>query len=274
VLEGLLIFTNPKLNIDVMRIAFTGTANSGKSTMVKSFLHTWKEYETPTKTYRDVLEEKGLEHSSKTTTETQTAVLDHLIDTIQGRDLKDKIVYDRCPLDAVAYTMWANGKGIEGFTDEFTEKQISMSRESLRSLDIIFMTRFNEATMKVEDDGLRDANLEYIKEMDNIFYSLYMQYMVHADADVFYPKGDSPCLILLPDDPQARIDLVQEYVTPEGTMYGEEESILNPENIEQLETLVAAQADALDSEKKQEELMKQFGVTDGAPKYDPYKIRT
>ena len=256
-----------------MRIAFSGTANSGKSTLVKSFLYTWKDYKTPSKTYRDVLEEKGLEHSTKTTTETQTAVLDHLIDTIQGKTLKDKYVYDRCPLDAVAYTMWANGKGIDGFTDEFTEKQITMSREALRSLDIIFMTRFNEDTMKVEDDGTRDANLEFIKEMDNIFYSLYMQYMVHADADVFYPKGDSPCLILLPDAPQARIDLVQEYVTPEGTMYGEEESILNPDNIEQLETLVKAQADALDSEKAQEELMKQFGIQgDAAPKFDPYKI--
>ena len=126
--------------------------------------------------------------------------------------------------------------------------------------------------MKVEDDGLRDANLEFIKEMDNIFYSLYMQYMVHADADVFYPKGDSPCLILLPDDPQARIDLVQEYVTPEGTMYGEEESILNPDNIEDLERLVAMQKDALDSEKKQEELMKQFGIEPQSPAYDPYKI--
>ena len=167
-----------------MRIAFSGTANSGKSTLVKSFLYTWTNYETPKKTYRDVLEEKGLEHSSKTTTETQTAVLDFLIDSIQGKTLKDKIVYDRCPLDAVAYTMWANGKGIEGFTDEFVEKQIAMSKEALRSLDIIFMTRFNEDIMKVEDDGTRDANLEYIKEMDNIFYSLYMQYMVHADADV------------------------------------------------------------------------------------------
>ena len=255
-----------------MRIAFTGTANSGKSTMVKSFLHTWTDYNTPTKTYRDVLEEKGLEHSSKTTTETQTAVLDHLIDTVQGKGLKDKYVYDRCPLDAVAYTMWANGKEIEGFTDEFTENQIAMSREALRSLDIIFMTRFNENTMTVEADGLRDANLEFIKEMDNIFYSLYMQYMVHADADVFYPKGDSPCLILLPDDPQARIDLVQEYVTPEGTMYGEEESILNPDNIEDLERLVAMQKDALDSEKKQEELMKQFGIEPQSPAYDPYKI--
>ena len=56
-------------------------------------------------------------------------------------------------------------------------------------------------------------------------------------------------------------------------MYGEEESILNPENIADLERLVNAQADALDAEKKQEELMAQFGVTDNnAPAYDPYKI--
>lgn len=245
-----------------MRIAFSGTANSGKSTLVKSFLYTWTNYETPEKTYRDVLEEKGLEHSSNTTTETQTAILDFLIDSVQGKTLKDKIVYDRCPLDAVAYSMWANGKGIEGFTDEFVEKQITMSKEALRSLDIIFMTRFNEDIMKVEDDGTRDANVEFIKEMDNIFYSLYMQYMVHLDADVFYPKGDSPCVILLPDPMQARIDMIQEYVTPEGTMYGEEDSILNPDNIEDLERLVAMQKDAMDSEKKTEELMKQFGLGD------------
>lgn len=259
-----------------MRIAFSGTANSGKSTMVKSFLHTWTNYDSPKKTYRDMLEEKGLEHSSKTTTETQTQVLDFLIDQVQGKGLDAKIVYDRCPLDAVAYTMWANGKGIEGFTDEFVEKQIAMGKEALRSLDIIFMTRFNETTMKIVDDGTRDANLEFIKEMDNIFYSLYMQYMLAPQADVFYPRDDSPCVILLPDDGQARINLVQEYVTPDGGMYGDEESILNPDNIEQLETLVKAQKDALDAEKKQEELMKQFGLggeADNVLPFDPYKLK-
>ena len=158
-----------------MRIAFSGTANSGKSTMVKSFLHTWSNYKTPEETYRDKLNEKKLEHSSKTTPETQTLILDFLVDQIQGKDLKDKIVYDRCPLDAVAYTMWANGKEMEGFTDEFVEKQITMSREALRSLDIIFMTRFNEK-FGVVDDGTRDVDLKFINEMDNIFYTLYAIY--------------------------------------------------------------------------------------------------
>ena len=54
-----------------MRIAFSGTGNSGKSTMVKSFLHTWQQYETPEKTYRDILEEENLTHSTETSIETQ-----------------------------------------------------------------------------------------------------------------------------------------------------------------------------------------------------------
>ena len=47
-----------------MRIAFSGTGNSGKTTLLKSFLYTWKNYSTPEKTYRDVIEEKDLQHSS------------------------------------------------------------------------------------------------------------------------------------------------------------------------------------------------------------------
>jgi len=249
-----------------MRIAFSGTANSGKSTMVKSFLHTWSNYKTPEETYRDKLNEKKLEHSSKTTPETQTLILDFLVDQIQGKDLKDKIVYDRCPLDAVAYTMWANGKEMEGFTDEFVEKQITMSREAIRSLDIIFMTRFNEK-FGVVDDGTRDVDLKFINEMDNIFYTLYMQYMTQADANVFYPKGDSPCVILLPDDSQARIDMIAEYVTPDGNMYGDEESILNPNNIDDLESLVRVQKAELDREEKEKELFKQFGLDGGTQRH-------
>lgn len=255
-----------------MRIAFSGTANSGKTTLVKSFLHTWDNYETPKVTYRDHLEKAGVEHSSKTTTDTQTAVLDFLVDQVQGQKVDAKIVYDRCPLDAIAYTMWANEKGLEGFTDEFVEKQLIMSKEALRSLDIIFLTRFSE-NFKVVDDGTRDANVEYITEVDNIFYTLYKHYMAAPTSDVFFPKNDSPCVILLPDNPQQRIDLIAEYVTPDGGMYGEEESILNPDNLGDLERLVGLQKDQLDQEEKEKELFEKFGVTDNqAPAYDPYKI--
>jgi len=87
--------------------------------------------------------------------------------------------------------------------------------------------------------------------------------MTQADADVFYPKGDSPCVILLPNDPQQRIELIAEYVTPDGGMYGDEESILNPNNIDDLESLVRMQKAELDGEEKEKELFKQFGLKQG-----------
>ena len=37
-----------------MRIAISGTACQGKSTLVKDFLDLWPSYSTPEKTYRDI----------------------------------------------------------------------------------------------------------------------------------------------------------------------------------------------------------------------------
>ena len=37
-----------------MRISISGTAHSGKTTLLNSFLYTWKNYESPDKTYNDI----------------------------------------------------------------------------------------------------------------------------------------------------------------------------------------------------------------------------
>ena len=69
-----------------MRIAFSGTGNSGKTTLVISFLYTWDNYITPKKTYREVLQEENLPHSSNTTTDTQEKILNFMIDQVQSAD--------------------------------------------------------------------------------------------------------------------------------------------------------------------------------------------
>ena len=66
-----------------MRIAVSGSGNSGKTTLVKSFLYTWVNYITPDKTYRDIIEEKNLQHSLSTNTETQSEILNFMIDQLQ-----------------------------------------------------------------------------------------------------------------------------------------------------------------------------------------------
>jgi|TARA_R110002012_G_scaffold164960_1_gene327296 predicted ATPase len=240
-----------------MRIAFSGTGNSGKTTLVKSFLYTWKNYTTPEKTYRDILEEKELPHSSKTTTETQEQILNFMIEQVQSAEKDSNIIFDRCPVDNIAYSMWCNEKKVKGFTNSYLTKQIELMKESMRSLDIIFLCRFDEK-QAVQDDGFRDTDKAFIQEVDNIFHSLYLQYTQNPEADVFFPKGDSPCIIELPHKGQERIDLLAEYITPEGDMYGDEESIFS--DIDELEKLVIQQKAAHDQEEKEKELYKRFGI--------------
>ena len=242
-----------------MRLSITGAANTGKTSLLQSFLHTWKTYKTPEKTYRDIIEEKQLEHSSKTTTETQTEILNFITDQQLGKTVDDDIIYDRCTLDVLAYTIWAHEKGMEGFDTAFVNKQIKLVKETMRSLDIIFICKFNES-MSVEDDGKRDANKEYIIEINNIIESLYQQYKQNIDSDIFFPKDDSPCLIKLPDSMQQRVDLIAEYVAPDGGMHSEEDSILNPENLNELEQLLTQQSNAQITEEEERKLFDKFGL--------------
>jgi|TARA_R100001480_G_scaffold120691_1_gene119464 GTPase SAR1 family protein len=240
-----------------MRIAFSGTGNSGKSTMVKSFLHTWKQYETPEKTYRDILKEENLTHSTETTTETQNKILNFMIDQVSGYSKGDKVIFDRCPLDNLAYTIWCNEKKKDEFTREFVTKQINLMKESMRSLDIIFLCRF-DVNQKVQDDGFRETNVEFILEIDNIFNSFFQQYSQNPEADIFFPKGDSPAIIELPHNAQERIDLVHQYVGDDGTLIDDEPSILG--DVDKLESLLLQQENALDAENKEKELYKRFGL--------------
>jgi predicted ATPase len=240
-----------------MRISFSGTGNSGKTTMVKSFLHTWQQYVTPEKTYRDILEEENLTHSTETSIETQNKILDFMVDQVVGYDKDSRVIFDRCPLDNVAYTLWCNEKEKDGFTREFVTKQISIMRESMRSLDIIFLCRFDKS-QKIENDGFRETNKEFILEVDNIFSSLFQQYSQNPEADIFFPKGDSPAVIELPHKAQERIDLVAQYIGSDGDLIEDEPSILS--NIDELEALLYQQESAKSAEDREQELYKKFGL--------------
>tara|TARA_R110000772_G_scaffold22153_5_gene60177 strand:- start:11246 stop:11998 length:753 start_codon:yes stop_codon:yes gene_type:complete len=247
-----------------MRIAISGTSNTGKTTLIKSFLEKWSTYETPKKTYRDIIVKEKLEHSSKSSTKTQDKIIEFMLDQVKDKTktVDDNIIYDRCPLDALAYSMWCNSKGYDGFDNDYIQNQINEVKESMRFLDIIFLCRFDE-NIPVVDDGTRDTDIDHIKEVDNIFEALYQQYYTNVHADVFFPKDDSPAIIKLPSNHQSRTSIISEYVTDDGGMYGDEHSILHPDNINELETLVEAQKVALDQEQSLEDaLKKDFDIGD------------
>lgn len=243
-----------------MRIVISGAHNTGKTTLIKEFLQLWPQYKTPEKTYRDYLSENRLEHSSKTTTETQAGILNFMIEQFEATKKGDKIIFDRGPLDNLAYTMWANAANIEGFTDEFVQWSIKITKELLRKIDIVFLVRYDKA-YGLTDDGLRDVTPGYVEDIDLIFNAFKNQYEQNFDADIFFPANDSPALIELPNSLQGRLQGIRDYIGNDGELIGGEgESILDPKNITALEALVNQQILAQKQEKKEAELFKKFKV--------------
>ena len=242
-----------------MRIAISGTANTGKSTLVKNILAVWTNYKTPSKTYRDLIKEKNLPHSSATSIDTQWDILNFMIDQLQETTTSSNIVFDRCPLDNLAYTLWAHDKGIEGFTKEYVDKAIKLTRESMRHIDMILLLKY-DPSIKIVEDSLRDTDETYIQEIDDIFDALYIQYRQNYEADIFFPVDDSPGIFILPTNPQKRIDMISDYITPSGELYSEEDSIFNPEKMNELETLLKQQKSALEQEEAEKALFEKYSI--------------
>jgi hypothetical protein len=242
-----------------MRIAISGTANTGKSTLIQHFLSTWSQYKTPSKSYRDILKENKLKHSTKSTVKTQFSILDFMVNQLKTYTKDDKVIYDRCPLDNLVYSLWCNEKGVEGFDSDFIEMTAYLTRESMRDLDIIFLLKYDEA-IPIVDDGVREVDVNFIQEIDALFCAMHDQYANNIQLDKFFPKDDSPAIIELPTDMNERIYLISEYVDINGDLPGEEQSIFNPENLSILEKLVEQQKAALNRDNIERELFDKFSI--------------
>lgn len=241
-----------------MRIAFSGTANTGKTTLVRDFLTMWPMYSTPEKSYRNIIIDNDISHSKHVTKEGQKAILDFMIDQMKGKTSEDNVVYDRCPLDNIVYSMWANEKGISDIDDAFISKCIKDVRESVKDLDIIFWVPYNES-IAISRDGMRETDVDYIKEINNIFEVIYNQYL-YNDKFVMFDKEDRPAIIpiftadrfLRIKDIANYIDMSGDVVEPDDSWMQELQNVAEPENAQE------AVEDLLKQQKQQ--LLKDTGI--------------
>jgi len=239
-----------------MRIAISGTQNSGKSTLVNAFLQKWPMYGTPVKTYRDIIKEANLEHSSQTNEETQLLILDWMMKTQEKMTNEINIIYDRCTWDNLAYTLVANS--YDQISDEVTAATISLVRESMKHLDIIFWIPFDE-DIKVVDDGLRDTKIEHLREVDQVFSQLYDHYANDLETDIFYPKEDCPAIIPVEgktiDD---RLFYISQFIDDAGALIEPDQNFFSEENLQLLESMLKDQENARKADAAIEKLMKEI----------------
>ena len=134
-----------------MRIAVSGTACQGKSTFIADFQAEWPAYKTPEKTYRDIIKDRG--HSDKATEDLQMDIINFMIDDLQKARPRTKHIWDRCPLDALVYSLWAYWIKIKPFRTWISTTVITASN------NIIISGTLNNTVLSVRKRGARINNI-------------------------------------------------------------------------------------------------------------------
>jgi thymidylate kinase len=208
-----------------MKIALIGAHCVGKSTLVEQFLKEWPMYKRPEKTYRDIIKEQNINLNMQGDKESQRAILNALVDEVQLASTSDDkhIIFDRCTVDNIAYTLWHYAKGTEGFTPEFVMTCKDIAALSLKHIDLIFYVPARKEIPLTPREG-RETDEVFREEIDNIFDSLVNSYEKNTGA--FFPSEDCPAVIRLEGPPDMRIPQIKLYIKENGNCFGEEDGSL------------------------------------------------
>lgn len=208
-----------------MKIAFCGAGAVGKSTLIEQMIQRWPMYKRPSRTYRDIIAEQKLIVNKESTTEVQKNILSALVEEAQlaAASGDEFIVFDRCVVDNIVYSLWHAGYGTEGFDEKFLKESKDIARAALHYYDIIFYVPARDEIPLTEREN-RDTDPAFRAEIDNIFKALITSYENQTGA--FFPQEDSPAVIELLGPPDLRLPQLGLYIKESGRAFGEEDGSL------------------------------------------------
>jgi thymidylate kinase len=203
-----------------MRVAIIGSQNSGKSHLIQEFLDKWSMYKTPEKTYRDIIKSRNIKINQEGDETSQKTILNALIDEVQQAQ-GDFLIFDRCVVDNIAYTLWLNAH--DKVSDKFVMDSKFLALQTLKMFDILFYIPLREE-IKIEEKDNRDTDPEFRKEIDNIFKALVLSYEKGTGA--FFPTEDCPAVITLDGPPDIRCEQIRLYLKDNGKFFTDEDGSL------------------------------------------------
>lgn len=211
-----------------MLISVSGPQRIGKSTFIEDFLKAWPMFKTPeTISYRELTKEKGLPINKQMTKEGQFMILESMIDQLERCSRKnDNIIFDRSPLDNLAYTIWGFANGIGGIDDAFVNKCRVMVRKSIQKLDLMLLIPISKQNIvPMVKSEQSDTDLQYQDDINKIFQA-FKQLREEGDNEYFVDDDCSPILEIY-GNREERINMLRTcYLKEDGTFYGEDESLI------------------------------------------------
>ena len=149
-----------------MKIGLTGTMSVGKTTLVKALSEQVEQFKgyTFTTERSKYLNSLGIPLNHETTIEGQTVFLAERVTEL----MQDRLITDRTILDVMAFTNCARKVSyMDG--DAFAE----YASRFIRQYDYIFY--ISPEGMEIEDNGVRETDVEYRKEIDEEIQKLLFE---------------------------------------------------------------------------------------------------
>jgi predicted ATPase len=132
-----------------MRIAVSGTHGVGKSTLIEEFLRVHPEFVHEPEPYVVLVEDYGEEFSAEPCVEDFLRQLEFNLDRLGQHDAREAVIYERCPLDFLAYLM-----ALDANISETLRERISAA---MQHLDLIVYLPLDDAFGDDEFPKLRRA---------------------------------------------------------------------------------------------------------------------
>jgi len=182
-----------------MRIAVSGTHFIGKSTLIDDFLKIHPEYKHEIEPYHDHTTELSLEPSLESLCEQ----LDGSIELINKHSNTQNIIFDRCPVDFLAYAMCISEQEESDINDTEIADRFADIKTALNNVDLIVFLPIS----KENDIIYTEENPAYRKLADKCFKKLYRDEV----CDIF-PGYNHPRIIEVVGERAARVKIVESYL--------------------------------------------------------------
>jgi thymidylate kinase len=141
-----------------MKISFTGTGCSGKSTLLKKCTEYYGDRFEYIMEVTRPLARKGFKINEEGDDATQKAIIDAHIEN----NKLDDVIMDRCIVDGYIYTTWLYG--CEKVSVDTHDYAWSTFNNIINDIDIIFYC----LPLKMEDDGQRSTSTDFQKDIDDM----------------------------------------------------------------------------------------------------------
>jgi hypothetical protein len=179
-----------------MRLAISGSHATGKSTLIAAFLAKRPEYRHEPEAFETLGDDVELGDSGEPTVEGLRTLLEYTVSAVESRASDACVVFERSPVDYLAYAAASREARRGSATAEFLSAQVPIVKASLRALDLI-------AYLPVSPDGLEGRAGEdagFRRRVDRCLRRALLE-----DEHDLLDDPDAPAVVELPPQPEQRL---------------------------------------------------------------------